>query len=87
MGVREDEICGRLVGDIEWIDTEIGPVAYLKIRDSKTASSSRDVPIHKLILELGFLEYRYYGRASCGRGLTFARIAETSKPAYAIPTA
>jgi integrase len=62
MGVREDEICGRLVGDIEWIDTEIGRVAYLKIRDSKTASSSRDVPIHKLILDLGFLEYRYYGR-------------------------
>jgi hypothetical protein len=64
MGVREDEICGRMVGDIEWIDTEIGRVAYLKIRDSKTASSSRDVPIHKLILELGFLEYRYFGRAA-----------------------
>ncbi|HMJ27710.1 MAG TPA: DUF6538 domain-containing protein [Xanthobacteraceae bacterium] len=64
MGVREDEICGRLVGDIEWIETEIGRVAYLKIRDSKTASSSRDVPIHKLLLELGFLEYRYYGRAA-----------------------
>jgi hypothetical protein len=63
MGVREDEICGRTVGDIEWIDTEIGRVAYLKIRDSKTASSARDVPIHELILELGFLEYRYYGRA------------------------
>lgn len=64
MGVREDEICGRMVVDIEWIDTEIGRVAYLKIRDSKTASSSRDVPIHKLILELGFLEYRYFGRAA-----------------------
>jgi len=62
MGVREDEICGRMVGDIEWIDTEIGRVAYLKIRDSKTASSSRDVPIHWLILELGFLEHRYHGR-------------------------
>jgi hypothetical protein len=22
-GVREDEICGRMVGDIEWIETEI----------------------------------------------------------------
>lgn len=64
MGVREDEICGRLVGDIEWIDTVIGRVAYLKIRDSKTASSSRDVPFPKLILQMGFLEYRYFGRAA-----------------------
>ena len=64
MGVREDEICGRMVSDIGWIDTDIGRVAYLKIRDSKTASSSRDVPIHCLLQELGFLEYRYFGRAA-----------------------
>ena len=63
MGGRQDEFCSRLVGDIQWIDTEIGRVPYLKIRDSKTGSSSRDVPIHKLILELAFLEHRYYGRA------------------------
>jgi hypothetical protein len=35
---------------------------YLKIRNSKTSSSSRDVPLHELILRLGFLEHRYYGR-------------------------
>ena len=40
MGVREDEICVRLVGDIEWVDTEIGRLPYLKIRNSKTSSSS-----------------------------------------------
>ena len=62
MGVREDEICGRLVGDIEWVDSEIGRLPYLKIRNSKTSSSSRDVPLHDLILQLGFLEHRYYGR-------------------------
>ncbi|MCX7322647.1 MAG: hypothetical protein NT113_25310 [Hyphomicrobiales bacterium] len=62
MGVREDEICGRLVGDIEWVDTEIGRLPYLKIRNSKTSSSSRDVPLHDLILQLGFLEHRYYDR-------------------------
>jgi hypothetical protein len=63
MGVREDEICGRLVGDIEWIDTEMGRLPYLKIRQSKTDSSSRDVPFPDLILKMGFLEYRYFGRA------------------------
>jgi hypothetical protein len=63
MGVREDEICGRLVGDIEWVDTEIGRLPYLKIRNSKTSSSSRDVPLHELVLQLGFLEHRYYGRS------------------------
>jgi hypothetical protein len=62
MGVREDEICGRLVGDIEWVDTEIGRLPFLKIRNSKTGSSSRDVPLHELILQLGFLEHRCYGR-------------------------
>jgi hypothetical protein len=62
MGVREDEICGRLVGDIEWVDTEIGLLPFLKIRNSKTSSSSRDVPLHELILQLGFLEHRRYGR-------------------------
>lgn len=63
MGVREDEICGRQVGDIDWIDTEIGRVSFLKIRDSKTASSARDVPFHDTILKFGFLECRYYDRA------------------------
>jgi hypothetical protein len=63
MGVREDEICGRLVGDIDWIETEIGRVPFLKIRNSKTNSSSRDVPLQRLIFQLGFLEYRYYGRS------------------------
>jgi hypothetical protein len=62
MGVREDEICGRLVGDIEWIDTEMGRLPFLKIRQSKTDSSSRDVPFPDLILKMGFLEHRCYGR-------------------------
>jgi hypothetical protein len=52
-----------LVGDIEWIDTEIGRLPYLKIRHSKTSSSSRDVPLQELVLQLGFLEHRYYGRS------------------------
>jgi hypothetical protein len=62
-GAREDELCGRMVGDIDWVDTEIGRVAYLKIRNSKTPTSARDVPFPDLILQMGFLEYRYYGRA------------------------
>jgi hypothetical protein len=63
MGAREDEFCSRQIGDIAFMDTEIGPVAYLKIRDSKTDSSTRDVPFQDEVLDVGFLEYRYYGRA------------------------
>jgi hypothetical protein len=62
MGLREDEACDRKVGDIQFIETEIGPLPYLKVRDSKTLSSSRDAPIPALLLDMGFLEYRYYGR-------------------------
>lgn len=51
MGVREDEICGRLVGDIEWIDTEMGRVPYLKIRHSKTSSSRACVQLSRIIAE------------------------------------
>jgi hypothetical protein len=62
MGLREDEACDRYVGDIQFIETESGPLPYLKVRNSKTVSSSRDVPIPALLLDMGILEYRYYGR-------------------------
>lgn len=62
MGAREDEFCSRKVGDIAFMNTEIGSIAYLKIRDSKTDSSTRDVPFQEEILDFGFLEFRYYGR-------------------------
>lgn len=57
-GAREDEICSRLVGDIEFV----AGVAILRIRDSKTQESSRDLPIPEALLRMGFLEYRYFGR-------------------------
>lgn len=59
MGLREDEACDRKVGDIQFIETENGPLPYVKIRDSKTSSSSRDAPIPALLLDMGFLEHRY----------------------------
>jgi Domain of unknown function (DUF6538) len=62
MGLREDEACDRKVGDIDFVETEAGPLPYIKIRDSKTTSSTRDVPLPARLLDLGFLEYRYYGR-------------------------
>jgi integrase len=58
-GDRSDEICSRKVGDIKFAADEI---AYLEIRDSKTAGSSRDLPFCDFILSLGFLEHRYFGR-------------------------
>lgn len=60
IGAREDEICSRLVGDIDFIDG----IAVLKIRDSKTFESDRDIPIPETLLRMGFLEYRYWGRSS-----------------------
>ena len=61
-GARQDEICSANVGDIEIPETEHGPIPVLKIRDSKDTGSDRDIPIPKLLLDLGFLEYRFYGR-------------------------
>ncbi|WP_181832500.1 hypothetical protein [Bosea caraganae] len=58
-GAREDEICSRTVGDIVMIDG----IACLSIRDSKTPESDRDLPIPEALLRMGFLEYRYWGRA------------------------
>lgn len=57
-GAREDEICSRLVGDIGFIDD----IAFLKIRGSKTPESDRDLPIPQGLLDMGFLEYRFWGR-------------------------
>lgn len=71
LGVREDEICSRHVCDVV-LETDIkyppdltGPdsIWYLRIRDSKTPGSDRDLPLPKLILDMGFLEYRVLGRA------------------------
>lgn len=59
IGAREDEICSRLVRDIQFIDG----IAVLKIRDSKTDESDRDIPIPEALLGMGFLEYRYWGRS------------------------
>ncbi|WP_152527976.1 hypothetical protein [Lutibaculum baratangense] len=59
-GAREDELCSRLVGDVRFTDD----VPYLEIKDSKSDQSTRDLPLPKIILDLGFLEFRYWGRAA-----------------------
>ncbi|MFT3941579.1 hypothetical protein [Rhodopseudomonas sp.] len=61
-GARQDEICCRLVKDVEIREDKYGTMAVLKIRASKTDGSERNVPIHRDILDFGFLEYRCYGR-------------------------
>lgn len=57
-GAREDEICSRLVGDIEFVDG----IAILRIRASKTVESPRDLPVPEALLRMGLLEHRYFGR-------------------------
>ena len=69
-GAREDEICGALVEDIrcesgiEYPPGETGRdlIRYLRIIDSKTAGSTRNLPLPDSVLMLGFLEHRIYGR-------------------------
>jgi integrase len=56
-GTRLDEICSRQVGDVT-----LDEIPCLRITDSKTTSSTRDVPIPRLLLDLGFLEHRVIGR-------------------------
>lgn len=57
-GAREDEICSRVVGDIEFVAS----IAILRIRASKTVESPRDLPVPEALLRMGFLEHRYFGR-------------------------
>jgi integrase len=59
IGAREDEICSLTVGDIR----EVGGLYVFHIADSKTDGSERDLPLPEALLILGFLEYRFYGRA------------------------
>lgn len=70
MGVRSEEICGARVGDIRFADE----IAYLAITDSKTDSSTRDVPPPAVLLDLGFLEHRVIGRDADER--LFAELIE-----------
>jgi integrase len=70
MGMREDEICSLLVEDvrlqtaIQYPPGENGPseIWYVAIKDSKSESSTRDVPVPTLLLDMGFIESRVLGR-------------------------
>jgi hypothetical protein len=62
-GVRENEIADASVGDIKFAQTKNGKINYLEIsEDGKAAGSGRNVPVPKLLLSMGFLEYRVIGR-------------------------
>ena len=57
-GARGEEICQLSPGDVK----NIGGVWCLSIHDRewrklKTSNSLRDIPVHKRILELGFLDF------------------------------
>lgn len=52
-GARLEDICGLKVSDIQQDDG----VWFLDIRDAKTPSGVRQVPIHSQIVALGFLDY------------------------------
>ena len=51
---------------IQYPRGKTGPdlIWYLQIRNSKTKGSDRDLPLPQLILEMGFLEHRVFGRNS-----------------------
>jgi integrase len=59
VGMRLNELCSLKVGDIVWE----GSVPVFQIRDAKNEASEREPPIPPVALQLGFLEYRYYGRS------------------------
>jgi hypothetical protein len=62
MGTRENEVCDALVGSIQIVETEEGPIACLEITDGKDSGSARTVPFADFVLDMGFLEQRYFGR-------------------------
>ena len=51
-GARLDEICSLNV-----VDVKRTPIPHFCIQRAKNQSSVRDVPIHPLLIELGFLQY------------------------------
>lgn len=59
-GVRESEICDALVGQII---TKEG-IPHLEIVDGKDSGSERAVPVPQLLLDMGFMEHRFIGRAA-----------------------
>jgi integrase len=70
LGVRENEICSATVGNVvletnvQYPPGQSGPdsIWYLQIRNSKSDGSDRDLPVPQLILDMGFLEHRVFGR-------------------------
>ena len=57
-GARKEELCGLLMDEVE---VERGQVTLLmrhnRLRKLKTDNSERDVPLHKDVIALGFIDY------------------------------
>ena len=71
-GTRANEVAGMLLSDVK----EINGIAFLNLRASeghrlKTDTSARAVPLHRLLLELGFLEFVSQRRQSDPNGHLF----------------
>lgn len=81
MGLRREELCQLMPEDIK----ELGGIPYIHLVEShgrrlKNESSARRVPIHKFILELGFLEFVERQRKRRGCVFLFPDIDPQSKP-------
>ncbi|MDA9452311.1 hypothetical protein [Bradyrhizobium sp. CCBAU 21360] len=62
MGTRQSETCDAFVRDVCFQKTEEGTIPYLSLLDGKDSGSPRDIPFPDLVLDMGFLEQRVYGR-------------------------
>jgi hypothetical protein len=62
MGTRENETRDAFVRDVCFEETEKGALAYLSLVEGKDSGSVRDIPFPDLVLGMGFLEQRVFGR-------------------------
>lgn len=72
-GTRANEVAGMLISDVK----ETNGIAFLNLRESeghrlKTETSARAVPLHRVLLELGFLEFVSTRRERDPNGYLFA---------------
>ena len=84
-GSRQGELCQLLVSDLHEFEYKGKKHYYLDINDEgdktlKTRSSKRKVPLHDVLIKLGFLDYVTYVKKNSNREL-FPDLLGLTKPA------
>ncbi len=83
-GTRSNEVAGMLVADIQQVED----IAYLNLHETadhrlKTTYSERKIPIHKKLIEMGFLAYVEERRKEDPKGYLFTGLTRNANGSMA----